>query len=115
MSLSTAVIDFDKLGSRLHDAARDKGFYDSLDMTQFNDQAKQLMMIVSEVSEVMEALRKSKGEDEVLDEISDILIRVFDFAGALRNAGVVSKSLDKAFLNKVNFNSTRPKMHGVLG
>ena len=106
---------FDDYGKQLHDAAREKGFYDSLDMTEFNSQAKQLAMIHSEVTEVLEAHRKEKGEEAVLDEISDILVRVFDYYGSLRNAGVVEGSLQVAFNNKVKKNSTRPRMHGVLG
>ena len=106
---------FDDYGKQLHDAAREKGFYDSLDMTEFNSQAKQLAMIHSEVTEVLEAHRKEKGEDAVLDEISDILVRVFDYYGSLRDAGVVEGSLQAAFNNKVKKNSTRPRMHGVLG
>lgn len=108
-------MDFDEVSHRLHQAARDKGFYDHLQMTDFVSQAKQLMMVVSECSEVMEALRKSRGQDAVLDELSDILVRTFDLYGALHKAGVVTGSLEDAFNTKVKFNSTRPRMHGVLG
>lgn len=106
---------FDQWALMLHEAAKSKGFYDSLDMTEFNSQAKQLMMLVSECSEIMEALRKEKGEAAVLDECSDVLVRLFDFYGALLAAGVVDKSLDQAFENKVDHNKSRPRMHGVLG
>lgn len=107
--------DFDTISTELHATAREKGFYDSLDMTEFNSQAKQIAMIHSEATEVLEALRKEKGEAAVLDEISDILIRTFDFYAALVNAGVVTGSLDEAFAKKANVNTTRPRMHGVLG
>lgn len=107
--------EFVTLAKTLHESAKSKGFYDSLDMTTFNSQAKQLMMIVSEASEVMEALRKSKGQYEVVEEISDILVRVFDFYGALIESGEVTESLDEVFASKVKINSTRPKMHGVKG
>lgn len=112
---SVANTNFDDVAAELHENAKAKGFYDSLDMTQFNSQAKQLMMLVSECAEIMEALRKSKGEDAVLDECADVLVRLFDFYGALKAAGVVNRSLDEAFENKVGFNKTRPRMHGVLG
>ena len=72
-------------------------------------------MFASEVTEVMEALRKDKGEEAVLDELSDILIRLFDFTAALFEAGVVSGSLDEAFARKAKINTSRPRMHGVRG
>jgi NTP pyrophosphatase (non-canonical NTP hydrolase) len=106
---------FDILSDQLHDAAKQKGFYDELKMDQFNSQAKQLAMIHSEVTEVLEALRKSKGEEKVVEEIADILVRVFDFYGSLYESGVVTSSLDTVFAQKVKTNATREKMHGVLG
>lgn len=105
----------DEVAYRLHNDAKAKGFYESLKMDDFNSQAKQLAMIHSEVSETLEALRKQHGEEHVVEELSDILVRVFDFYGALREAGVVSSSLHDGFLSKVEVNKTRPRMHGVLG
>lgn len=108
-------MSLDSLAKELNSVSREKGFYDSLDMGEFNSQAKQLMMIVSEVVEVMEALRKSKGEQAVMDEIADVQIRLSDFYQAIKDAGVVSQSMDEAVANKHSFNQGRPRMHGVLG
>lgn len=105
----------DSVSKSLNETSRSKGFYDTLDMTEFNDQAKQLAMIHSEVSETLEALRKSMGEQKVVEEIADILIRTFDFYEALRREGVVTLSLDEVFDGKANTNKERPRMHGVLG
>lgn len=99
-----------------YELAQIKGFYDSLDMTQFNSQAKQLMMITSEVVEVMEALRKDKGQDVVLAEMADIFIRFMDFYAALVDAGVLPEdSLGNAIADKHEVNCGRPAMHGVKG
>ena len=108
-------MNFDEISIELHQTARSKGFYDRLDMTDFNSQAKQLAMIHSEVTEVLEALRKEKGEEAVVEEIADILVRAFDFYEALYRANVVTSSLQQVFNEKVGINKERPRMHGVLG
>ena len=77
-------IHIDKLSADLHDNAVDKGFWDPLKVNyeqgyEFVFYAKQLAMIHSEVTEVLEAMRKNKGEEQVVEELADILIRVFDF------------------------------------
>jgi NTP pyrophosphatase (non-canonical NTP hydrolase) len=100
-----------ELAVELHKTATDKGFWD----TSVDDIfiAKQCMMIVSEVTEVMEAVRKSKGSEEVTKEIADILIRTLDLYAGMFNNGYVSHSLDKMFEEKTQFNITRPEKHGV--
>lgn len=102
---------FDETAKFLHATAVDKGFWD----VEVNDifVTKQLMMVVSEAVEVMEAIRKDKGEQEVLDELADILIRTLDLYAGMREHGYVSGSLDDAFANKISFNKTRPEKHGV--
>ena len=107
--------DFDQISEELHETAKSKGFYDTLNMDEFNSQAKQLAMIHSEVTEVLEALRKSKGQQAVVEEIADILVRCFDLYAALKDAGVVDLSLDEVFEEKTEVNKERPRMHGVLG
>ena len=107
--------DFDQISEELHEIAKSKGFYDTLNMDEFNSQAKQLAMIHSEVTEVLEALRKSKGQHAVVEEIADILVRCFDLYAALKDAGVVDLSLDEVFEEKTEVNKERPRMHGVLG
>ena len=58
---------FDNLAINLHEIAKEKGFWGSPeDHDAVNDIfiAKQCMMIVSEVTEVMEALQKKKKKIE---------------------------------------------------
>jgi len=71
------------------------------------------MMIVSEAVEVMEAIRKDKGEEEIADEMADILIRTFDLYAGLVENGYTRVSLDYAFEQKTNINKSRPEKHGV--
>lgn len=102
---------FDDLAIELHKNAVEKGFWpdyvDDIFVT------KQLMMIVSEAVEVMEAVRKDKGEDEIADEFADILIRTLDLYAGMVESGYTKVSLDYAFERKTNFNKTRPEKHGV--
>lgn len=102
---------FDEISKQLHETAVAKGFWpeqvDDIFIT------KQLMMVVSEAVEVMEAIRKSKGEAEIADEVADILIRTFDLYAGLVEHGYTSISLDEAFDKKTQFNKTRPERHGV--
>jgi len=98
-----------------HENSRDHGFYDGYDMTNFKDISCKLALIHSEATEVLEAVRKEKGSMEIVDEISDILIRTLDLYAALVNAGVVTEDLDDALEYKMAKNKERPHMHGVLG
>jgi len=102
---------FDELCTELHNTAVEKGFWpedvDDIFIT------KQLMMIVSEAVEVMEAIRKDKGEEEIADEMADILIRTFDLYAGLVEYGYTKVSLDYAFDKKTNVNKSRPEKHGV--
>jgi len=102
---------FDELAEQLHDTAVAKGFWpedvDDIFIT------KQLMMIVSETVEVMEAIRKDKGEDQIADEMADIIIRTLDLYAGLVEHGYTKVSLDYALDNKANINKDRPERHGV--
>ncbi len=102
---------FDELAEQLHKTAVAKGFWpedvDDIFVT------KQLMMIVSEAVEVMEAIRKDKGEDQVADEMADILIRTLDLYAGLVEHGYTKVSLDYALDKKANVNKDRPERHGV--
>jgi NTP pyrophosphatase (non-canonical NTP hydrolase) len=71
------------------------------------------MMIVSEAVEVMEAIRKDKGPEDIADEMADILIRTFDLYAGLVEHGYTKVSLDYALDKKAGFNKTRPEKNGV--
>jgi NTP pyrophosphatase (non-canonical NTP hydrolase) len=104
-------LSLDGMAKELHDVAVEKGFWpervDDIFIT------KQLMMIVSEAVEVMEAIRKDKGKQEVADEMADIIIRTLDLYQGLKDNGYVDVDLQVALNNKTDFNRSRPERHGV--
>jgi NTP pyrophosphatase (non-canonical NTP hydrolase) len=73
-----------------------------------------LAMIHSEVSEVLEAIRKEKGDHIIAEEFADILIRVFDLYEGMHDAGYMLPRLGDAVENKMHVNNGRARMHGVL-
>jgi NTP pyrophosphatase (non-canonical NTP hydrolase) len=102
---------FDDLAEEIHKNAVNKGFWDKTVDPIFI--AKQMMMIVSEVSEAMEAVRKDMDADQISDEFADIIIRTLDLYAGIAEAGYVKKSLDYAIKEKMERNTHRPKKHGV--
>ena len=107
----------DDIAEQLHTTAVEKGFWSVVeDATQEQTDifvTKQLMMIVSEAVEVMEAIRKSHGPEAVADEMADILIRTLDLYAGLRELEYVNTDLQVAFNNKTSINKLRPEKHGV--
>lgn len=107
------AITLESMAKDVHRTAVDKGFWpedvDDIFVT------KQLMMIVSEAVEVMEAIRKDKGQKEVADEMADIVIRTLDLWSGLKENGYVAPDADLqvAFNNKTDVNKDRPERHGV--
>lgn len=110
--------DLNDTAFTLNAHARKKGFWEPLKRMDKEDHIifylKQLQMINTEVSEVTEAIRKNKGDDQVVAEIADILIRLLDFWAGLSTEGYTKESLHKHFNEKVKANQSRPMMHGTL-
>lgn len=102
---------FDTLAEKIHNTAKEKGFWPE----EVDDifVAKQMMMIVSEVVEAMEAVRKDKGEEEIAAEFADIIIRTLDLYAGLVEHGYTKLSIDNALHEKMAFNTKRPEKHGV--
>jgi len=108
------VQTLNRLATELHETSVSKGFYDDVDMSLFAEQCERLALIHSEVTEVLEALRKNKGSLEVVKEISDVLVRTLDFYAAMYEAGEVTESLDVVFYGIKEANKARPHLHGNL-
>lgn len=104
-------LSLDGMAKEIHETAIEKGFWpDKVDDLFIS---KQLLMIVSEVVEATEAIRKDEGKQRVADEIADIIIRTLDLYQGLKDNGYVDQELQVALNNKANFNKTRPERHGV--
>lgn len=114
-------INLDATAKELHDNAVEKGFWEpNKSDTHIIFYLKQLAMVHSEVSEVLEAIRKEQGAEKIVEEFADILIRVLDLYwgmtrdGALRTDEGYNVSLHEVFEKKIDINRDRPRMHGVL-
>jgi NTP pyrophosphatase (non-canonical NTP hydrolase) len=102
----------DALSAMLHETAIEKGFWDG---EYSNDKiGNKLALVHSEVTEVLEAIRKSKGSEEVVEEMADVIIRLLDIYAAMMNEGSVTHSLDEILDKKININKERPRLHGNL-
>lgn len=111
----SGIKSLDELAVAIHANAVEKGFWDpNNEETHTIFYLKQIAMIHSECSEVLEAIRKEKGDDQVVEELADIVIRVLDLYQGLREDGYTSESLDAVLLRKTNVNRERDRMHGVL-
>lgn len=107
--------DVDDFSHTIHANAVAKGFWDA--NTEENRTIfylKQLAMIHSEVSEVLEAIRKEKGHEVVVEELADIMIRTMDLWSGMTWDHYTNVSLKDSIYKKVKKNQDRPKMHGVL-
>jgi phosphoribosyl-ATP pyrophosphohydrolase len=112
-------MNLDTLADRLHDTAQQKGFWDPLSRMQKEDffifYSKQIAMIHSEATEILEALRKDKGDEAVVEEIADLIIRTLDLYKGLKLYYGELPSLDEILMKKSLINQERPRLHGVRG
>jgi NTP pyrophosphatase (non-canonical NTP hydrolase) len=102
----------DALSALLHETAIEKGFWSA--PKNFDVFGNKIALIHSEVTEVLEAIRKNKGSEQVVEEMVDILIRTLDLYASMRNGGFVEHSLDEILFNKMEKNKERPRLHGNL-
>ena len=102
----------DALSAVLHETAINKGFWQG--EVTYDKIGNKLALVHSEVTEVLEAIRKEKGSREIVEEIADILIRTLDLYAAMMNTGMVVDSLDEILEFKVDKNRGRPTLHGNL-
>jgi NTP pyrophosphatase (non-canonical NTP hydrolase) len=106
------------LCKQAHNLAKEKGFWDLYEngtVIQRNI-PELLMLIVSELGEACEALRKNNKQDKSYntvwkkdtfeDEISDVFIRLGDMCEAL---GI---DIEWQIEKKMEYNKTRPHKHG---
>ena len=102
----------DALSAMLHETAIEKGFWEGT--ISYDKVGNKLALVHSEVTEVLEAIRKSKGSESIVEEIADVIIRLLDVYAAMRNEEQVVHSLDEILEKKININKERPRLHGNL-
>ena len=112
--MTTLATDFglDAFSAVLHESALEKGFWDG-DIT-YDKLGNKIALVHSEVTEVLEAIRKDQGSEAIVEEMADVLIRLLDIYAAMMNEGFVEHSLDEVLDNKINKNKERQRLHGNL-
>ena len=102
----------DALAAVLHETAIEKGFWEG--EVNYDKLGNKLALVHSEVTEVLEAIRKSKGSEAVVEEMADIVIRLLDLYAAMRDENMIEDSFDEILNKKLNINKERPRLHGNL-
>ena len=102
----------DALSAVLHENSKEKGFWDG--EYSHDKIGNKLALVHSEVTEVLEAIRKSHGSEKIVEEMADVIIRLLDVYAAMRNQEQVIHSLDEVLEAKINKNKERPRLHGNL-
>jgi NTP pyrophosphatase (non-canonical NTP hydrolase) len=106
MAESTVPEPFNEAADVMHEAAISKGFYEPVSSEQGLIAVK-LLLIVSEIIEHFEAIRKNHGSVKEAEELADVVIRLFDYA-AWRGI-----DLDAEINAKMLINADRPHKHGA--
>ena len=114
MKSSEIITDYglDVLSAVLHETAREKGFWEG--EYSHDKIGNKLALVHSEVTEVLEAIRKNQGSEKVVEEMVDVIIRLLDIYAAMRNEEAVIHSLDDILQKKMNINKERQRLHGNL-
>ena len=109
-------VDLNEMGWLIHATSVRKGFYDVDNIGDVNFVLSKLALVHSEVTETLEAIRKDQGEDRIMEEVADVVIRLLDFVQLLKDGGYVSQDIMLADVleSKMQINSERPQKHGNL-
>lgn len=102
--------DWDELAARIHPTNVANGFWGDPEM--MDKYVAKLMLVVTEIAEITEALRKSQGADRVTEEFSDAIIRLLDLFHVLVEVGEANPELYGILLDKIKKNAERPPKHG---
>jgi len=116
-------MNINELVQQAHENAVSKGFWEEVDVTgieglkyafinyweltneENNAIGNRLMLIVSELAEAQEALRKDDREN-FKEELADVAIRLGDLCGGL------DIDLEAEIIKKMEKNKSRPRLHG---
>jgi len=117
-------LSLDAMSELMHVTAKLKGFWPPKYYEAHQDRpygekpvteeaiCTKLALVHSEVTEILEAIRKEQGEYKVVEEMADVIIRLLDLYAALKDTGQVDSSLDDVVQSKMRINEQRPKLHG---
>lgn len=98
------------MARRVHLIAKSKGFWDG--DINYDKIGNKLALVHSEVTEVLEAIRKDQGSEKTVEEVADVIIRLVDVYQAMINTGQIKHSLDDVLERKILKNMERPALHG---
>lgn len=123
------VMNIDDAATEIHTDVYSHGFWNEAEHTtnilqnintQLSDKYEidlkisKLGLVMSEVAEAIEAVRKRSMDDKITDmsgevvELADTVIRILDYCGKY------NLCLGEAIAKKLEYNSTRPYKHGKL-
>jgi len=102
----------DALAALLHETAIEKGFWKG--PINHDKIGNKLALVHSEITEVLEAIRKNKGSENIVEEMVDVIIRLLDLYAAMMNGGLINTSLDEQLFKKMEVNLNRLPLHGNL-
>jgi NTP pyrophosphatase (non-canonical NTP hydrolase) len=110
----TKYMNLQETGWMIHRTAKDKGFYDA--EIDINFILSKIALLHSECSEVLEAVRKDRGSEVIMEEVADTFIRLADLVEAMKDGGIVDEDalLHDAIEDKMIKNEGRGFRHGVL-
>jgi len=86
------MIDLNETGYLIHRTAVEKGFYD-VETFDTNFGLSKIALLHSECAEVLESIRKEQGEEAIMFEVADAMIRLLDLVEILKEGGFVGKDL----------------------
>ncbi len=104
---------YNAVATMIHETAEKKGFWGEPYVPEARPDSECIVLIISELTEALEGLRKGNPPDEHLPhrksaevELADAIIRIMDY-GQARDWNVA-----EALFDKLEFNKTRPHKHG---
>lgn len=98
------------LAEMAHATSVKNGFWKEPEM--MDKYAAKLMLIVTEVAEVTEALRKRQGAQKVTEEFADIVIRIMCLHQKLVKDREATDNFMETLVRKMETNEAREPLHG---
>lgn len=90
-----------------HNIAKSKGFWSTTSGSP-EEKTVKIALVITELTEAIESLRKDEGAGRLTEELSDAIIRIFDIAGAY------NLDLTDSIAQKMERNLRRPLKHGKV-